>query len=171
MPKPGPREAAKIVSTAGGEIIGSTRLQKIGCLLELAGSGSGFSFTYHLFGPYSEGLSIAATDADALDLMSIEERTASWGGRYCIYRVPAVELEGVSGAVRGLAQEAAAADSIELELAVTAAFLAKNGTPDPWNEVASRKRDKATPEKLTGAKALYAAFKKLNLPKALPELR
>jgi len=35
MPRPGPREAAKIVSMAGGEIIGTTRFQKIGCLLEL----------------------------------------------------------------------------------------------------------------------------------------
>jgi hypothetical protein len=42
MPDPGPREAAKIVQLAGGEIIGSTRLQKIGCLLELVGAGVGF---------------------------------------------------------------------------------------------------------------------------------
>jgi uncharacterized protein len=171
MPRPGPREAAKIVSTAGGEIIGTTRLQKIGCLLELAGAGAGFNFAYHLFGPYSEALSIAATDADALELMTIEERTASWGGRYCIYRAPVFGLENVPPAVRKLAREAAAADSVELELAVTAAFLAKNGCQDPWDEVASRKTDKATTDRLARAKALYAAFERLDLPQALPVVR
>jgi hypothetical protein len=154
---------------AGGEIIGTTRFQKIGCLLELVGAGAGFDFAYHLFGPYSEALSIAATDAGALDLMKIEERTASWGGRYCIYRAEVTGSENVPSAVRKLAKKAAAADSVELELAVTAAFLAKNGRPDPWDEVASRKADKA--DRLVRAKALYAAFKKFDLPQPLPSVR
>jgi uncharacterized protein len=38
------------------------------------------------FGPYSEELSIAAADAEAPDLIDINERTAAWGGRYSIYR-------------------------------------------------------------------------------------
>jgi hypothetical protein len=170
MSEPGPHEAAKIVSMAGGEIIGSTRLQKVGCLLELAGAGAGFSFAYHLFGPYSEGLSIAATDADALDLLDMEERPASWGGRYCIYRAPVTGVENVPAAVRKLAETAAAADSVELELAVTAAFLAKNGFDDPWNEVASRKKGKATAERLAHAKVLYGSFHVPNLPEALPAI-
>lgn len=171
MPRPGPREAAKIVGAAGGEIIGTTRLQKIGCLLELAGAGAGFSFDYHLFGPYSEALSIAATDAGALKLMEIEERIASWGGRYCIYRAPVIGLEYVPLGVRKLARKAAAADSVELELAVTAAFLAKHGCQDPWDEVVSRKTDKATADRLARAKRLYATFENLDLPKALPVIR
>jgi hypothetical protein len=168
--EPGPWEAAKIVSVAGGQIIGSTRLQKVGCLLDLAGAGTGFAFAYHLFGPYSEDLSIAATDAKALNLVSIEERIASWGGRYCIYRAPVMGVEDVPASVRKLAEEAAAADTVELELAVTAGFLAKNGYERPWEEVASRKEGKATPERLARARALYASFQRLNLPRALPAI-
>jgi uncharacterized protein len=171
MPRPGPREAAQIVSTAGGEIIGTTRLQKIGCLLELAGAGAGFDFAYHLFGPYSEALSIAAMDAGALDLMKIEQRTAAWGGRYCIYKTLGAGPENVSPSVQRLAKAASVADSVDLELAVTAAFLAKNGRQDPWNEVAARKKDKATEERLGRARALYASFMELDLPQALPVVR
>jgi uncharacterized protein len=61
MPDPGPREVAQIISLAGGEIIGSTRLQKIGCLLDLVGAGVGFEFSYHIYGPYSEELNLAAS--------------------------------------------------------------------------------------------------------------
>ncbi len=76
----------------------------------------------------------------------------------------------VPASVRKLAEEAAAADTVELELAVTAAFLAKNGYEMPWEEVASRKEGKATPERLARARALYANFRKLNLPQALPAI-
>lgn len=167
---PGPPEAAKIVKTAGGEIIGTTRLQKIGCLLELAGAGAGFNFSYHLFGPYSEALSIAASDADALELLEMEERTAAWGGRYCVYRTSVEGTEDVPAGVRTLAKTAASSDSVELELAVTAAFLAKNGFKNPWDEVASRKKGKATEERLSRAVALYKKLKSSDLPQPLPNI-
>lgn len=170
MTRPGPREASRIVKLAGGEIVGSTRLQKIGCLLELVGAGTGFDYSYHLYGPYSEELSIAATDAGALDFIDIEEKTAAWGGRYTVYRSP---VDGVSqdSAVGTLAKTAAAADSVVLELAVTAAFLAQNGHLNAWDEVAARKRAKATPERLDKAKALYQELRSVNsLPRSLPSI-
>src|SRR5882672_7633185 len=110
MPDPGPREAAKIVQLAGGEIIGSTRLQKIGCLLEMVGAGVGFDYFYHRFGPYSEELSIAAADADALDLIDVKERTAAWGGRYAIYKSLVDDVGSSDASVRALAKTAAAAN-------------------------------------------------------------
>jgi uncharacterized protein len=170
MPDPGPREAAKIVQLAGGEIIGSTRLQKIGCLLELVGAGVGFDYSYHLFGPYSEELSIAAADADALDLIDIKERTATWGGRYSIYRSLSDNTDSSDPSVGALAKAAAAANSVALELAVTAAFLAKNGYSNPWEEVAARKSAKATAEMMSQAKSLYRDLRRLSVPVSLPAI-
>ena len=51
--------AARIVSDAGGSLIGRTRLQKIAYLLELSGTGAGFPFEYRHYGPYSEKLATA----------------------------------------------------------------------------------------------------------------
>jgi uncharacterized protein len=169
MPEPGPREAAQIISLAGGEIIGSTRLQKIGCLLDLVGAGVGFEFSYHIYGPYSEELSLAASDADALGIIDVNEKIAAWGGRYSIYRVAASNPQNLDTSIMKLAKRAAQADSVALELAVTAAFLAENGYGDAWNEVAERKRAKATPEMMTKAKALYRDFQKIE-PYALPAI-
>jgi uncharacterized protein len=170
MPDPGPREVAQIISLAGGEIIGSTRLQKIGCLLDLVGAGVGFEFSYHIYGPYSEELSLAASDADALDLIDVNEKTAVWGGRYSIYRVSTNIQQTFDANIMRLAKRAAQADSVALELAVTAAFLAENGYDGAWDEVAERKRAKATPEMMAKAKALYRDFQKIEVPNALPAI-
>lgn len=168
MPDPGPKEVARIVSLAGGEIIGRTRLQKIGCLLDLVGAGSGFEFSYHIYGPYSEELSIAASDADALDMIKVDERVAAWGGRYSIYRTDKEFQADTS--VKSLAKRAAQADSVALELAVTAAFLAANGEDDAWDEVAERKSSKATDEMMSKAKSLYAEFRKIDGAGRLPPI-
>jgi hypothetical protein len=168
MPDPGPREVARIVSLAGGEIIGRTRLQKVGCLLDLVGSGSGFEFSYHIYGPYSEELSIAAGDADALDMITVDDRVAAWGGRYSIYRTTMDFSADAS--VKSLARKAAQADSVALELAVTAAFLAANGEDDAWDEVAERKSAKATPEMMSKARSLYADFRKIDVLGRLPSI-
>jgi uncharacterized protein YwgA len=169
MSESGPCEVAQIISLAGGEIIGSTRLQKIGCLLDLVGAGVGFEFSYHIYGPYSEELSLAASDADALGMISVSEKTAAWGGRYSIYRAVATSPQKQNSNITKLAKRAAQADSVALELAVTAAFLAENGYDDAWNEVAERKRAKATPEMMTKAKSLYQDFRKIE-PDALPAI-
>jgi hypothetical protein len=169
MPDPGPREVAQIISFAGGEIIGSTRLQKIGCLLDLVGAGVGFEFSYHIYGPYSEELSLAASDADALGIINVNEKTAAWGGRYSIYRVP-VASQNLDANIVKLAKRAAQADSVALELAVTAAFLAGNGCDNAWEEVAERKRAKATPDMMAKAKSLYQDLRKVEVPDALPQI-
>jgi uncharacterized protein len=170
MPEPGPKEAVKLVASAGGEIVGRTRLQKIGCLLELAGANFGFRYEYHIYGPYSEQLSVAASDADALGLVQVEDRTADWGGRYSIYRAPVEKAEGLPGALKALGKTAAGANSIELELAVTAAFIARDGHPDPWNEVAFRKKAKATEGRIANAKKLYQLLARSDLPNPLPNI-
>ena len=147
----------------------SYRLQKTACLLEMAGAGFGFKFSYHLYGPYSEDLTIAASDADALDIIDTTEKQAEWGGHYFVYQTND-DVADLPAPIRELAALAAKSDSIELELAVTAGFLAKNGTENPWDEVISRKRAKATPERIERARTLYRSFARRGLPNALPTI-
>ena len=168
MTKTNLEAVASVIQLSGGELIGRTRLQKTTCLLEMAGATFGFSFDYHLYGPYSEELNIAASDAGALRLVEVNERTASWGGKYFVFRAkPNDELAGTP--LGQLATIAAKADGIVLELAVTAAFLAKNGAADPWKEVKSRKSVKATPERMSEAKALYKELSSVKTPMQLPQ--
>ena len=55
-------KVADIIRDAGGKVVGRTRLQKLGYLLELSGLGDGFSFEYRHYGPYSEELAAADDD-------------------------------------------------------------------------------------------------------------
>ncbi len=151
-----------IIRAAGGEIVGRTRLQKVAYLLELAGLGYGFRFEYRHYGPYSEELSFAARNAALFDLLTEEERPTSWGGFYSIFRVT-----GLS-AGHEFAMAAANADSIVLELAATAAFLAEEGISDPWEETARRKPAKADVGRLELAKSLYRELSRIETPKPLP---
>lgn len=162
------KDVAAIVAVAG-EIAGRTRLQKTGALLELTGTGFNFPFTYHLFGPYSDDL-VAATDrAVALDYINEEERRAAWGGKYTIFRSASQRPSG-NNARDALITLARDADSIVLELAVTAAFLAADGEQDPWGEVRARKPEKARPIRVSQAKALYKQLAQIDVPKPLPAI-
>ena len=169
-----PKALGEIISLAGGKIIGRTRLQKSVCALELTGLGYGFQFSYRHFGPYSEDLKIACDDADALGYIKENAEATSWGGWYSIFETNENANAEVSNSVQQKRQElltlTANAKSVELELAITAAFLAKNGVKDPWTEVAIRKPTKADPNKLKGAKILYKDIAKIKTPEPLPAI-
>ncbi|WP_370154518.1 hypothetical protein [Ferrovibrio sp.] len=163
-------KAIDIIRDAGGEIVGRTRLQKIAYLLELAGMGGGFPFEYRHYGPYSEDLALAVRNACILGLIDEEERPASWGGVYSIYRLkPSGEASGANDRA-GLVQKVVHADPIELELAATAAFLSTQGYDNPWVETAKRKPDKAQGNRLEKAKDLYKALNQVSTPTALPAI-
>lgn len=141
--------AASIVRDAGGEIVGRTRLQKIGYLLKAVGWDHGFDYEYRHYGPYSEDLARSIELADFIDFVREEERPTSWGGFYSVYTYN----EGAgdrfdknrSDFVRCAAKESA----IALELAATALFVHREEHVDePWNEVVSRKPEKATRENI-----------------------
>ena len=169
--RPDSEKAAAIVRDAGGKIVGRTRLQKIGYLLELAGLGEGFSFGYRHYGPYSEDLASAARDANALGLLSEKEHPTTWGGLYSIFTTPhATRRANVDRSRMRLAREAAAASAIELELAATAAFLARTGSLDPWGDTARFKPEKAQEGRLENAKALYRQLQQIETPKPLPRI-
>lgn len=162
--------AAAIVRDAGGYIVGRTKLQKIAYFLEVAGIGAGFHFRYKHYGPYSEQLASAAQHASALKLITEHECVANWGGLYstfhsCISADPAPNPARIR-----IANEMVNADAVELELAATALFLAKEGFTDPWTETARRKPDKADAGRLDKAKQLYQRLRAVQTPRPLPAL-
>jgi len=161
-------DVASVIRSAG-KIVGRTRLQKTMSLLEMAGVGYGFAFDYYKFGPFSDELVISLDRAVDLKYITEDEKRASWGGRYSIFT--AAESQPTGDRARDeLIMLARDADAVALELAVTAAFLAREGSPDAWQEVAARKPEKIDGQHLPEAKALYAKFLKVRTPKPLPAI-
>ena len=163
------QKAADIISSAGGRIIGRTKLQKIAYILEISGLGEGFDFEYRHYGPYSESLATAARNAAILDIIDEEEVQANWGGFYSIYTSKSHVLDS-HDARSQLAKLAADSNSIELELAATAAFLRSKGFEDAWEETAKRKPEKASEERIANSKQLYEKLSGIQTPKALPKI-
>lgn len=160
----------RIVRDAGGCIVGRTRMQKVAFLLELAGLGEGFRFEYKHYGPYSEELTEAAKMAASFGLLSVEERQTAWGGWYSVYE--AKQGGTITDARRAaLASEAVKLDSLDLELAATAAYLkAFEGYGDPWAETEKRKPEKASEGRLESAKAAYHRLRTFEVPNPLPDI-
>lgn len=168
MPSMNAAKAAEIVRASGGRIVGRTRLQKIGYLLTVAGLEGGLSFGYKHYGPYSEELAKGAREAGLLGLLIETEQLASWGGWYSTYDVSGPIDPSASVARKRLAEMAAAADAVELELAATAVFLSKEGYADPWAETARRKPEKAENDRVQRAQALYRELSSIDTPVSLP---
>jgi uncharacterized protein len=162
--------AAAIVRDAGGHIVGRTKLQKIAYFLEVSGLGTGFQFRYKHYGPYSEQLAAAAQHAAALKLIVENESVANWGGLYSIFRSQIPPDPNPNPARFRIAQEMVSADAVELELAATALFLARELFSDPWSETARRKPDKAEGGRLEKAKQLYQRLRRVRTPRPLPAL-
>ena len=168
MTNPTAKDVAAIVAHLG-EVVGRTKLQKTAAILELAGVGAGFRFSYHHYGPYSDELTSAADRAILLGLMSEDSRRANWGGSYSIFK--AAKHADSNPARAQLITLAAGANAVALELAVTAAFVAKDeGLDDAWGAVAERKPEKASHENLRAAKELYAQFRTVDVPDPLPAI-
>ena len=170
MPIDSAQKVAAVISDAGGEIVGRTRLQKIVYLLSIAGLEEGFSFSYRHYGPYSEILAMAARDANLLGLVSETECQTNWGGAYSIYTATRRSEPPIPNARRILASKAAAANAVELELAATAVFLAKEGCNEPWTETARRKPEKAENNRIDRAKILYRELCAISTPAGWPDI-
>jgi hypothetical protein len=151
-------------------VVGRTRLQKISYLLSTSGLESGFSFSCRHYGPFSEDLATAARDADLLGLIKEYEQPTSWGGTYSTYEVDSTQPPTGAAVRAALATEAARADAVQLELAATAVFLAKEGHNDPWAETARRKPEKANDGRLDKAKELYRGLQAIETPVRLPAI-
>ncbi|MBG1231548.1 hypothetical protein [Aestuariivirga litoralis] len=160
----------QIVVDAGGEVVGRTKLQKLVYFLVTAGFEPDIQFFYKHYGPYSEALASASREASLLGLVNEREERAGWGGLYSIYSTDGAQAEGADAHRLQMAQMAAAADAVELELAATALFLEEEGVDDPWNETARRKPEKANFVRLENARALYRRLSAIQSPHPLPNL-
>lgn len=168
MSNPTAKDVAAIVSHVG-EIVGRTKLQKTAALLELAGVGAGFNFSYHHYGPYSEDLATAADRAVLLGIVGEDPRRAAWGGYYSIFR--ATKTTDANPARAKLIELAAEANAVALELAVTAAFIADDeGVDNAWDVVTARKPEKASEANMKAAKELYRQFRTVETVHPLPPI-
>jgi uncharacterized protein len=166
----GAEKAADIIRDAGGQVVGKTRLQKMAYLLEIAGLGSGFDFEYRHYGPYSVELASEVTNAQLLNLLSQEDHLTYWGGTYSIFKTaPSSKISEPDFRRSKILEIAVKADPIALELAATAAYLAKEGSKDPWAETQRRKPDKAE-KSLAPAQALYKQLRTIQTPVPLPQI-
>jgi uncharacterized protein YwgA len=153
---------AKAVRSFGlaWSLVGRTRFQKTAYFLEAAGVGYGFDFSYHYYGPYSEELAVAVSDAEALGLVHTDWDTSQSGFSYAIYHAVPPKEPAPSDQNRRRKEMLAVLgryDAISLELAATAHYLTHNGYKrDPWDETRRRKTVKATPERIEKAKRLLA---------------
>jgi len=164
------KELVRIVSAADGRLVGRTRLQKTVFLLELAGLGSGYRFSYRSHGPFSEDLDSAMDLAPLFLDLQEDQETSDWGGTHSVFTSRARYDGNETDAYKQLVSITKQASPIALDLAATAAYLAKESDLDPWGETERRKARKAANGKLDEAKALYGSFRKLELPVELPDI-
>jgi uncharacterized protein len=161
---------AAVVRDAGGHVVGRTKLQKLTYFLVATGLERDFPFLYKHYGPYSEPVAIAARDAHLLGLIREREELANWGGTYSVFTADGQSAEDVPPSRSQLAQIAAAADAVELELAATALFLFREGHVEAWQETERRKPEKATNGRLDRARVLYRRLSAIETPQRLPQL-
>ena len=154
-------EAARVIIDAGGEIVGRTRLQKTVFLLKLAGYEVGFAFDYKHYGPYSEGLAETAEVAAAFKLMSETQRRTGRGVFYSTYKAEGMPSDDETRVA--LTRAAAHSSAVLLELAATAAYVAKvEGRSNPWAETEELKPEKAAEGRLGQARTLYAQLRTIS---------
>jgi uncharacterized protein YwgA len=143
-----------ILQAADGKIVGRIRLQKIFYLLDQFGLNSGFRFSYHHYGPYSEDLSASVMRARFLDkLIDEKEERTSYDTPFSVYTLR--EAKSAPDKIGALDFETAhrlidimkAETSVVLELAATIHWLREKEKVDDWRaELGIRKPSKATPE-------------------------
>ena len=161
---------AAVVRDAGGRVVGRTKLQKLTYFLVASGLEDDVPFLYKHYGPYCEPVTAAVREAHLLGLLREKEELASWGGTYSIFTAEGQPQQNVPASRLQLAQIAAGADAVELELAATALFLFKEGRADAWQETERRKPEKATNGRLDRARALYQRLSAIETPARLPQL-
>lgn len=168
------QKVKEIIQDAGGTLTGRTRLQKTAYLLEITGLGEEFGFGYKHYGPYSERLSLAVSEANATKLICEEEKVAAWGGSYSVFSIPEtnIQLKTENPLREKLIQAAKSANAVDLELAATAAFLSVEGEADPWAETERRKPLKAE-SRLQEAKILYQQLREITFSakNPLPDIK
>ena len=153
-----------LVALNGGELIGSTRLQKQAYLVHCCGANlDKLDFVYHHYGPYSFELADACIDAEVAGWIVAEEHLGPYGVRLTTYRMnnrPSREArmnigELAEADAKRVVDHTLRVSSVALELAATAAFLQRQGIyDDVLSELKLRKSRKATHQNLEKAQQL-----------------
>ena len=149
-----------VVALSGGELVGRIRMQKVIYLLEQLGMQSDVSFEYHHYGPYSEAISDAVTDAKFWGhLEEVVSFRVSDGAPYSAFKtdVPASATLGKLSAVdaRRFLYKFSTHTSTVLELAATVHWLAfVEKVPDWRAEIKIRKAGKTENGRLQKALSL-----------------
>jgi uncharacterized protein YwgA len=143
-----------VLEAADGEIVGRIRMQKVIYLLQQLGLESRLPFTYHHYGPYSEELTAALSQAEVLDKSIREERReiASFGGSFSIFTLTQrggepprylgkLPFESVKSHIQKMKRRS----SVDIELAATIHWLREKEKVSDWRaELKFRKPTKAT---------------------------
>jgi len=152
----------KLIELAGGEIFGRTRLQKLVYLLDQIGEESGFRYSYHHYGPYSEQLSKEIDIERWVKKSIIEEvrKRASDGAEYSVFKaainddfshLAKLKKEKASSILSELNSQT----SVVLELAATIHWLRSQEKLQDWEkELRVRKGSKIENGRAEKAKAL-----------------
>ncbi|MEF2553207.1 hypothetical protein VQ042_17900 [Aurantimonas sp. A2-1-M11] len=169
---------AQTVTAANGEIVGRVRMQKVFYLLEQLGLGSGLSFSYHHYGPYSRALDEAIDASKAFDGLKEEMRNrVSDGAPFSVFiaQQKANSADGKIGNISAgdaavLLERMKAASSTVIELAATIHWLAtKECVPDWRSELRRRKGVKTEGGRTEQAIALLDQLGLVaEIPMALP---
>ncbi len=156
---------ADIVAAAGGRLVSRIRLQKIAYIIDQLGAGSGFSFSYYHYGPYSRDLDNAVLDAEAFQKITESfERRQSDGARYSVFTMKAQDSEHVFSCLndqllRDSVKQLSASNVTVLELAATAHWLVKEERVPDWKaEIIRRKGSKTSGSRLNDATSLLGKF-------------
>jgi uncharacterized protein YwgA len=153
------------VALSGGELVGRIRMQKVIYLLDQLGMESGAEFDYHHYGPYSEAVSDAVTDAKFWRNLeeAVNFRVAD-GAPYSTFKTnnqaPA-DLGSLSAEeAQNYLKEFARCSSTVLELAATVHWLAFKEKVADWRaEIEDRKAGKTSNGRLEQALALLRSLK------------
>lgn len=163
---------ADLVMLAGGKLTGRVRLQKIMYLLDNKGLDSGAAYFYHHYGPYSEDLWDAVSDAKFFEGLHEEVVSSDGWTPYSVFEM--TENRTLPDRVSGMSAEDARqyldklknVNSTVLELASTIHWLTfVEKVPDWKSEIEVRKAGKTSQGRLEKALVL---LKELGLA---PEMR
>jgi uncharacterized protein len=153
------------VALSGGELVGRIRLQKVMYLLDQLGMKSDARFEYHHYGPYSEAVSDAVTDAKFWGhLKEIVTFRVADGAPYSTFKTdnppPARLGKMTAEAARSYLGRFSTYSATVLELAATIHWLAsKEAVPDWRSEIEIRKAGKTANGRLEQALSLLQAVK------------
>ncbi len=166
------REIVRIVSAAGGELHGRSKLKNIAYLLDLGGLGCGYQFEYNRYGLYSEELEIDASYTRLFFDFQEERRPTNGTGKYSVFISRAAYRAETKGndVYKQLVTLTKDQDPFVLEMTADAAYFGKDGHDDPWKESERRNSLVSGNGMLQISKDLYGRLKRLPLPQSLPDI-